>query len=573
MVSTSRPAEGGEFVDRIEIIRMLLNLYDNRQNAALVGIRRIGKSSICIKFCYELNERRENVVPVYFKIHENIGSPARFAIRFLIEVLQTYFRHTQEFEGDVSSLEIDVRPLTEIAKKIESEKLQDLSLFLTSYFPPKGDNEREVFKRIFKFPEEFALEKGISFAIILDEFQDIQKLERYKAFSKEGIISLFEGISSSQRNIWYCLTGSMTRMMDKILESQDSPLYGRFKRIDVKYFEEEDISLLATRIGNKAVTGDALHLLQTITLGNPYPIVVICNKAQFLSEDKEKSIIDKALIEESFYSEITEGELNSHCNYLYDSSLERASRSTSLKEVLRYIALKDCIKPSELSKALGRDLGEVSPLLRDLENVNLIGKSDGKYRLMDPILSMWLKVVYGFNEPQIMKIKGDVDKNYREQILKLKRERGFLFESHINELLRKFDNSEFGKWKLSKFDMLDKINIYDKEGIVYDKPTNVEIDVLCQGTVNWIFELEYRKRLVTKKDLDLLISRKKLVETKLNLCISQLSFVSISGFTEETLNFADKNEIWCIDLDTLNRLLKKYQMRRFDDLWESESVE
>jgi hypothetical protein len=65
-------------------------------------------------------------------------------------------------------------------------------------------------------------------------------LERYKAFGKDGLLSLFEGISSRQSRVWYCLTGSLVRMMEERLEDAESPLYGRFRKLRVECFDSED---------------------------------------------------------------------------------------------------------------------------------------------------------------------------------------------------------------------------------------------------------------------------------------------------------------------------------------------
>lgn len=102
-----------------------------------------------------------------------------------------------------------------------------------------------------------------------------------------------------------------------------------------------------------------------------------------------------------------------------------------------------------------------------------------------------------------------------------------------------------------------------KTGIVFDRPSNVEIDALCQGEENWIVEFEYRDRLVTENDLKRLKKRKKLVEEETGIRIDQICFVSVAGFREEAL--AEESGVWCMDLKVLNALLKKYGMRRVDE--------
>jgi hypothetical protein len=61
-------------------------------------------------------------------------------------------------------------------------------------------------------------------------------------------------------------------------------------------------------------------------------------------------------------------------------------------------------------------------------------------------------------------------------------------------------------------------------------------------------------------------SVKKLVEAEMGFRIDQICFVSVAGFREETLRFAEESNVRCIELNVLNTLLKKYGMRRIDEL-------
>lgn len=184
--------------------------------------------------------------------------------------------------------------------------------------------------------------------------------------------------------------------------------------------------------------------------------------------------------------------------------------------------------PSEIAKDFGREMGEISPLLRNLQNVDLIRKHNKRYRVIDPVLSIWLRTVYGFSEPRLAKIKSGVEKSHKE--------------------------------------LIDGVNINDEKGTVFGKPSNVEIDALCVGEENWILEFEYRDRLVTGNDLKVLKKRGKLAEEETGIPIDQICFVSVAGFREEALRFAEESDVWCIELNVLNTLLKKYGMRRIDEL-------
>ena len=90
--------------------------------------------------------------------------------------------------------------------------------------------------------------------------------------------------------------------------------------------------------------------------------------------------------------------------------------------------------------------------------------------------------------------------------------------------------------------------------------------LLCVGEENWILEFEYRDKLVSENDLKILEKRRKLVDEKTGIQIDQICFVSVAGFREEALLFAEESDVWCIELNVLNTLLKKYGMRRIDEV-------
>ncbi len=555
MIPTSYPVSGDDFINRREIMEKLFLAFNSRQNVALVGLRRTGKTSIAKELLRDLCEReKKKTVKLIFDVQENAGAPGRFAYRLLISFLRAF--KEEMFPRHV--LETQPGDLLEIASHIDSTSLDQLSRFLTAYFPPSNaDNERTVFERIWRFLDEFAVEQDIQVALVLDEFQSIKALQAYRQC--KDILGLLQGIiSSSQRHIWYLFTGSMVSMMDEIIEGSKSPFYGRVQRLDVGSFTKEDTIILAEKTSQKQFSGEAIELLWLLSGGIPYYILAIVNEAVHISQ--RARFISRSDIENSFVKSLTRGELGSHCNYLLNISLERSKKSALLKEVIKLLAFEP-LPPGELAKKLRKEIGYTSLPLRNLQNMDLVRKEGKTYKIVDSILAMWLKYVYSFEEPFLDKIQKDVDRNYNEYIAKLKKERGFLFESYVRELLGKFDGTRLEKKVLPRFASVDSINIFDDAGMVFDKPSNVEIDALCIGYENWLCEFRFRGKTVGSKDIKILSRKKELVEKKLNLKIQKQVFVSMSGFSHSVLK---QRTVWCVGQAALNTLLKNFSMRRLD---------
>lgn len=564
MISASFPVSGDDFVNRQEILKRLSFAYQQRQNVALVGTRRIGKTSIAKEFFRRI--MGERAIKVTFDVQENLGTPAKFALRiikpFIIEFLR--ISKADEIIPLMDAVEITPQNMLEVASHIKSKSLENFARFLIAYYPPSSKNERTVLEKGLRFLDNFAQEKDIKALLVLDEFQAIKSLEKNLGRG-ENILALLQGIIASSKQSWYLFTGSAVRLMTGILEDADSPFYGRVERIDVGGFTKEDTLSLVDKVINKPISGEAVQLLWAITKGNPYYVVVVSTRANVIAEDKR--FVARKDIEKGFIDALTAGELNSHCHYIYDISVGRAKGPNILKEIMKFLSAGPA-SPTEIAGSMGKDRGVISPYIRELLNLSLIEKSDNRYQISDYILKVWLAGVYGFIDPEIEKIEKNINQNYHDTIVGLKKQRGYLFESYVRELLSKFDNTKFNNRLLPEFKTVECLNIHDDKGIVFGRESNVEIDAFCLGSENWLCEFTYKNELVDKKDIELLIRKKKLVENKLSLAINLLVYVSVSGFTEAALG----ENAWCVGIKELNALLKKFDMRRIDELEEAEEL-
>ena len=156
MISTSHPVSGDEFVNRLDLLSQLKRYYPS-QNAALVGPRRIGKTSIAKQLIESMDQK--DTIKFIFKVHENMGTPGKFAIRLLRFFLNAYFDLRPHVAASVID-EIEIKPdvLIDVANQIKSGKLYDLSRFLSNYYPPTPDSERAVMDRILRFLDDFSIQ-------------------------------------------------------------------------------------------------------------------------------------------------------------------------------------------------------------------------------------------------------------------------------------------------------------------------------------------------------------------------------------------------------------------------------
>ncbi len=557
MLSTSHPATGPDFVNRQILLKHLHSAYPH-QNVVLVGPRRIGKSSIAQEFLRALPGA--DTVKVIFDVQGNMGTPGKFAIRLLLAFLHGYLQQVRNVGiPALDDLELNPSVLLGAADEIGSKALSDLSRFLISYYPPDTEEERPVLERVLKFLDLFAIEMGVRVAVVLDEFQAIMDLGSYKGLKNGRLLGFLQDVISSHKNVWYLFTGSAVRMMIHILESEDSPFYGRVDRLNVAPFNKEDAWELVRRCIAKPVAGEALNLLFNLSNGHPFYLVAITNAINRLSG--ESAVIGRQHVEEAFLSEITMGTIYSHCRYLFEMSLGRDKRSPLLKEVLRELS-KGELSLTELANRMGRTTGYISNTLARLYNLDLIERMDKRYFISDTVLQIWLNTVHGQDEPKLDAIRKRITNSYQEYVAGIKKELGLYFESCLREMLRRFDGRGYGDLRLPKFDAVDSSNAFDERGVVFGKPSNIEIDALCVGEENWICEFKHRNKMVAKKDVDELLRKRAFFEEKTKTRIHKLMYVAQSGFSEEAL----QSEVWCVTFRELDRLLSMLNMRKTSDI-------
>ena len=558
MISIKYPVSGEDFVNRVELLIDIHRIYPT-DNVALVGPRRIGKSSVADQFLQTLTH--DKTVKFKFNVQGNMGTPGKVGIRLLRSFMLAYCESFNiGTEHVLDDMEINPGVLMGVSNQLNSKILLNLSLFLTSYYPPVPDNEREVFGRILISIDEFSVEMGIKTAIVLDEFQEIMDLNKYKGFENGNLLGFLEEIISKQKNTWYLFTGSAIRLMEDIFEGPTSPFLGRVKKFNIKPFNLGDTIQLVYKCTEKSVSSEALDFLFALSKGHPFYIVVIIGAADSIAGHSD--IILKQHIEEAYIAELSGGALDTHCKYLFETSLSRLKgRGTFLMEILRELSNGKATL-TELSKKLGRQTGYLSIPIRNLFNLDLINKEKKTYYIVDNVLEFWLKNIHGNDETNLQYVKKRIQENYKEHFASLSTQAGIFFESYLREMLSKFNDQNFKNIRLPKFDDIQGINAFDHEGEVFDKPSNIEIDALCRGKENWICEFKYTKKSVKKQDIDVLIRKKFFIEKKMDIKIHKMFYVAKSGFSE----YAHESTAWCLTIHELNKILSMLDMRKVNEI-------
>lgn len=555
MISIKKPVSGEDFVNRKDLLNSLYTTYPT-DNVALIGPRRIGKSSLAGEFFNTLET--PNTIKVIFDVQENIGTPGKFAVRLLRLFLFAYLENTGNNDAyTIADMETDPSVLPILAGTLMSQRLQELSRFLMSYYPPTPDTERNILKRILNFIQDFSVEREVNTAIVLDEFHCILDLNKYKGFDNGNLLGFLRGVLSNQSRVWYLFTGSAVRIMYDIFGDKDAPFLGRVRIFNISGFNKDDTLQLVYKCIEKPISSEATDFLYKLTKGHPFYVVVIVGASESVAGPAK--IIDRNDIENAFIQELSKGALDIHCRYYFETSLEKTG--AFLKEVLRALS-SGPLTLTELSRKVGRRTGSLTDTLVKLNHLDLIEKDKKKYRISDDILRCWLQNVYGYEAIQIDALKRKIRENYEEYFEKLTSEIGVYFESYLREMLSQFNNQFYNNSRLPKFEVVRGINVMDHSGEVFGRPSNIEIDALCTGTENWICEFKYKKKSVRKTDIDLLTRKRDFIEKKRKIKIHKMLYVAKSGFDR----YAHESNAWCLTIGELNKLLAILNMRKVNEI-------
>jgi len=349
----------------------------SRNDIAVVGPRRVGKSSLVLQMVHHARKKGFRVVfldcegldaesftkeygnalmaaelegRADLKIKEALRSSAGNAIAVLSEIL-----------GRIKALELSPAMGEFLKLRIEFEK---------GAFAGKGQKEtlRELLESTLAFPSK----SDSKYLIMFDEFPETA------GYRMESFHALFRRNVQYQKNAVYVYAGSSIGMMEDIFGNRKNPLAGNADIMDVKPFTEQiskDFLTQGFRSYGKKINEDALQVFWERTNGFP----AYLNWVGLRSLDVTGKTIKKEDAEH-----VTEEMVSplSPVYQLVEKQLSKLGRTSRL--VLKSIAQGDDTPRKISEKASARN---VYVYLERLRKYGLIVKTEDGYRIIDPVIS------------------------------------------------------------------------------------------------------------------------------------------------------------------------------------------
>jgi len=531
MIDTQTPVTGDEFFNRSEILERLLS---TGRNYALIGLRKSGKTSILYEFEKRLKKPDTTPVHIYLLFSETERS---FLTKYAAAVLYSYLGQN----SGTGSATIEPREnLNDLIVKT-IERLPALAsdlIAVLNELDKKADTG--IASRILDLPYLLSRHTGNTSIIILDEFQVVQNFNI-------DMIDLLRQKIQTQRGVFYVVAGSAIGMMQGILTSSASPLFGHFEILSVGSFDYNWSRCFVTTHLNRSgfVIGEKLlNFLIAASSGFPYYLAVLADRIiEYCHANSLKQVNQKAIIH-AFDSDVfdTNGKIFVYFTDSLENTFQRRNIGFHI-EILKAIA-SGSTKQSQIARYTTKMPQELSRPLRFLEQAGLVTRNGMEYFITDPMLKTWLSAAYPL-QMELSFIKDGkrldaFDRKIEEMITTYRGELGKGSESRVRELFRDFGGLELHHTKLPKFIEVEQRVINGNE-----------FDIVARyGEHYWIAEVKSGN--ITAADINRFV--KKLGEV--GYTIDSTLVVALAGIETKALRVAEENNIRVWDRDDVNFLMK-----------------
>lgn len=456
----------------------------------LFGPRRIGKSWLIKEFIHR-HRVATTVVPAYVNFENICTDPENFALKYVGWV--TFWLLTR---GD-GRIEDFLDPSRLLVQASEYRALQNELLEIERVLGSTDVNRNTLLNLAFAFPEKVARSLGVKLLLFLDEFQDLADLSAYKG--ARNVVGVFRAHTDTE-NVGYVLAGSLVSAMRRLIADAGSPLFLQFDQHALTPFTREDTDELTRKIIPDVIDHSILGAVYRYSSGYPYYIVQIVRRMRLLHRLDDLPL-DEDLVKQAFMVETLAptGGIHNHCRYVYDVSLEKATRYAALKSVLTVLAVEEELNQSQVARRLRIAQGTARNYLNTLVEIGLVTQRAGRYYYQDPVLRYWVASVERGIEIDEFPRRSDVlglIARLDEQFQRASTELGQAKEAEVRELLRRFNGQEVDGALLGLSDTIH-LPIFRRVESYCSPDGRVELDGLAEaddGTTRWAVEVKWRAK-------------------------------------------------------------------------------
>ena len=447
-----------EFTDREEVINLLVKRATNTPrgitlSTAIVGQRRLGKTSVMEQIYNRLFWEQDDVVPIYFTFEAKPTTSTEFAEVYFANFLVQYVAFRLK-DGQLAGLDnrrIDLNKVVALAESLKPDPIANYAGPMLYMLNSDKFSLHQKLEAAIYLPREVMEYNRLHFLpetpifVMLDEFQDVLRIN-YSDGKPADTVGLYQWAVEG-RKCPHFVTGSAVRLITQEVLGTGA-LFGRFRFMQFKPLADiyglELVDKLAQKYGVTIEEPVAGYLTRRCG-GNSF--YIRCVMMQALEQERTQIETPEA-VNDLIAHEVTHGQIWRDWSAQLQKYFQTINSYYISKQILFVAAqFKDQrIVPEEIAQQVKRPKEEVLHALKQLAFAEMID-SDGGYifhNLKDPILRDFINSQY---ELDIAKRPWEqVHRSLLQQYKTLKRKYdnlvGALVEARIEALLNRFDNRE-----------------------------------------------------------------------------------------------------------------------------------
>lgn len=364
MFQVGKPVTGEGFYDRTEMLKHVKQMILNNQDFMIKAPRRYGKTSL-VKQALDGSLR-----PALYLDLRRVPR-----LELLAEQIMDFAYTQAGVKGFFSKLKKDAFALLR-----ESRQAVKVNLELFEYsveFFVKQTSACEMLVEALEIADKISEEIGAKFIIILDEFQDVAKLD----CGDNDILEALRGVMQHHEAITYGFLGSMEHLMTEIFENRKSPFYNFCRKLKLSAFNIDELAgdLLKAFSGRQIVieNADTLKKLLKRLGGHPSNTMLVMQNIYYLALELDLKIVSDAMMDEAYdnaYFETTD---------LIEQYIHEIKTKKHNYDVLYRLARK------EEQELTGSRLNQVYKSLMEMGHIFSISR--GKYGIYDGFLIEYIK--------------------------------------------------------------------------------------------------------------------------------------------------------------------------------------
>lgn len=377
-----KPVTGKYFIDRSTELKKITALLAGTSkgsinNIILLGLRRTGKSSILLNVKTRIDKDKKIVVVIFDAY--GVSTKERFARSFMDAILDSYIEKTgnKEHKKKIKQL------LAEGYDKVKN-KLADFDIVIAEFVKFHVNlreiktREDDILENALEYSERLGKEKGISFVLMIDEFQELLKWG-------EGFLKMFRRLVQSQSHVAYVFSGSAPTIMKEMVYDAKSPFYKQLVEVPVGPLPEKQVtSFVKSRLESVkiSVPDGTLGLIYYLTKGLPDYVQRLGLQIYLNCLQEDTKTIKDSDVHKAYEEMLVQLDPDFSSLFATFSDLE--------KEILIALANGNA-SPVTIAAEIRKPLTTLPKTLTRLVNQDIVEKpQEGRYRIVDAIFSDWV---------------------------------------------------------------------------------------------------------------------------------------------------------------------------------------